>query len=96
MVTEDDPFIRLYEIPAILVDLARRGPPVIEHERAGSDPLGIKSVADGVAAKGSQQNVGGANWLIALESQARVRASAHGDDCEPKEDGESFLHVTGA
>jgi hypothetical protein len=51
MMAEDDPFIRLDKILAVVMDFAGRGAAVVEHQDAGGDPFGIKAVADGVAAQ---------------------------------------------
>ncbi len=56
MMAEDNPFVRLDEIPAVVVNLARRGAAVVERQHARGDPFGIKPVADGVGADRRDEN----------------------------------------
>ena len=48
MMAEHDPFVRPAEILAVIVNLARRRPAIIQRQHARGDPFGIKAITDGV------------------------------------------------
>ena len=84
MMAEDDPFVRLDEIPAVVVDHARRGAAVVERQHARGNPFGVKPVADGVGADRGDENIGGIDRLAPAKRQRGIRARAGQGEQEPE------------
>ena len=78
-----DPFVRLDEIPAIIMHLAGGRSPVIEQQHPRCDPFGIKAVADGIAAQRGDQNVSGIERLAPVQGQGDVSPGAQECDQHP-------------
>src|SRR6266853_1276121 len=87
VMAEDDPLVRLAEILAVLVDLARCRAAVIEREHARRDPLRIKAEAERVSAKRRDDDEAGIHRLIALCRDRPVTECAERRDAEPEEGG---------
>jgi hypothetical protein len=90
VVAEHDPLVRLHEVLAVIMHLARRGAAVIEHEHASGDPFRVEAVADRVGAERREQNVDGIEMLAAMQGNRAVGERAEHGDCEPDE-GERTL-----
>ena len=84
MMAEDDPFVRLHEILAVVVDLARRGAAVVERQHARGNPFGVKPVADGVGADRRDENIGGIDRLAPAKRQRGVSRRAEQGEQEPE------------
>ncbi len=79
VMAEDDPFVGLHEVLAVLVDFAGRGAPVVEREHVGGDPFGIEAVADGVGAERGDEDEAGVQRLAALRGDDRSRRTRRGE-----------------
>ena len=84
VVAEDDPFVRPDEILAVVVDFARRGAAVVEHQHARGNPFGIKPVADGVGAERRDENIGGIDRLAPAKRQRGISRRAGQREQEPE------------
>ena len=95
MVSEDNPFIRLDKVLAVVVNFAGRGAAVVEHQDARRNPFGIEAVADGVAATTPP-----AGYRMELISSPRRKARCKGRvgpcakqrDEQPGKLGQELLH----
>ena len=93
VMAEDDPLVRLDEILAVVVDFARRGAAVIEHQHARGNPFRVKPVADGVGAKRGDEDIGRIERLAAMEREHGVGAGAGQREREPKKCAKGFLQI---
>ena len=92
MVAKHNPFIGFNEIPAIIVDLARCGAAVVEHEHARRQPFRIKAIADGVTADRRDEHVSGTQIFVSAQRQRGIRARPAEGEENPEQLRSDFLH----
>ena len=73
---EYDPLVRFNVIAPVIMDLAGSRAAIVEGENPSGNPLGIETIADGVAAKSSQQNVNRTDALCAMQRKDGVAIRA--------------------
>ena len=92
VLAEDDPLVRLDEVLAVVMHLARRGPPVIERQHPRRQPLRIKPVADGVTAQRGDEDISRVEPLAAMERERRISPRPRNRDQQPQQVGQDSLH----
>ena len=93
VMAEDDPFVRLYKILAVVVNLARRGAAVVERQHARGNPFGVKPVADGIGADRGDENIGGINRFAPAKRQRGIRGRASQGEQEPENWSQNLFHA---
>ena len=83
VMTEDDPFICLHEVAAVIVDFAGSGAPIVEGEDLRGDPLRVETITDGIGAKRCDEDVSGTDAFAAMERKRDVGKGAEASDGEP-------------
>src|SRR5205814_805753 len=91
---EDNPFVGLYEVLAVIVNFARRGAPVVEGEHAGGDPFGIEAVSDGVRAERGDEEVSRVDRLGATGGQDDISPRAEQRYGQPDDVFDEPVHQT--
>src|ERR1043166_8896084 len=92
MVAKDDPLVRLNKVFAIVMNLARSGSAIIQHEDTRGDPLRIKSVANCVSAECRNEDVARANVFTSMKSKRGISPCASGSQQQPKQRGKFLNH----
>ena len=94
MMAEHNPFVRLDVVPTVLVDLAGRGPSVVEREHARADPLRVEPIADGVGTERRQQEIHRVDRLAPTPGQGGISPGPTRSHREPEQGRKNFCHRT--
>src|SRR5262245_47819319 len=95
MMAEDNPFVSLHEVFAIIVNFARRGAAIVKSQHMRRNPLGVKPVADRVSAQRSGEDEYRIDSLSTMQRQSRVGPSAQQSNDYPSKIRDDFLHSNG-
>jgi hypothetical protein len=79
VVAKDHPGVGADKVAPVLVLFTRGGPQVIEGERPGFDPFGVKPVPDEVSANGRGKKVNGVEGFRAAQGDRGVSSGADED-----------------
>ena len=85
MVAEDDPLVGGLEIVAVAQPLGRGGALVVERHHAGGDEFGVKTIPDGIRARGGQHQPDAVDVLAAVEGDTAQADRRHGSHRGPQE-----------
>src|SRR5579872_1875034 len=83
--SEQDPFIRGFEVVAVLEPLGRRGALIIQRHHPRCDELRVEPEAKGVGASRREYQPGAIDVLAAVQSDSAQAKGRSGRDARPKQ-----------
>ena len=93
MMAEDDPFVCLHEIPAVVVNFARRGAAIVQREDTRGDPFRIETETNGVGTEGGDEEVSRVQRFTPPGGEDEVSPRARHRDGQPEGIFDEFIHA---
>ena len=83
---EQNEFVGLHEVAAVVVNLGGRGAQIVEHQHLGRDPLGIEANTNGIGAQGGDDQPRGIERLVPAQCDDRIGGCPKKRNQKPEQD----------